>query len=61
MSPQRRLSNVIDTILLTYVLEGNVNIGDIKETIIEEYRKLNDKCDNVISKIRERKNKTTNL
>jgi len=57
MSPQRQLSNFIDTILLAYILSGESNIKHVKKTIIDEYRELNDKCDSVILKIQERKSK----
>jgi len=57
MSPQRQLSNFIDTILLAYVLSSDSDIRAVKSTIIEDYKKLNDKCDDVISKIQERKSK----
>lgn len=52
MSPQKQLSNFIDTLLLSYVLDEDHNV---KSTIIEEYRKLNEKCDNIISKMKERR------
>jgi len=57
MSPQRQLSNFIDTILLAYILSNDSGIRAVKSTIIEDYKKLNDKCDDVISKIQERKSK----
>ena len=58
MSPQRQLSNFIDTILLAYVLSNDSEIKNVRKTIIDDYKKLNDKCDSVISKIEERKSKT---
>jgi len=57
MSPQRQLSNFIDTLLLAYVLTNNTEMQEVKKTIIEDYRRLNDKCDSVILKIQERKSK----
>ena len=57
MSPQRQLSNFIDTILLTYVLSNNTEMQKVKQTIIDDYKQLNDKCDSVILKIQERKSK----
>lgn len=57
MSPQKQLSHFIDTILLTYALSKNT---DVEEALLEDYRKLNEKCDNIISKIRERKEKMQN-
>ena len=56
MSPQRQLSGFIDTILLTYILSGNQD--KIKSSIIDEYEKLNKKCDNIIARIKERKTKS---
>lgn len=58
MSPQRHLSNFIDTLLLAYVLSGNTEMQNVKQTIIDEYKKLNDKCDDVITRMRERRKKT---
>jgi hypothetical protein len=52
MSPQRTISNFIDTLLLAYVLSDN---NDVQESLIEDYKKLNEKCDNIISKIKLRK------
>ncbi len=57
MSPQRQLSNFIDTLLLAYVLTNNTKMQEVKKTIIEDYRQLNDKCDSIILKIQERKSK----
>lgn len=57
MSPQRQLSNFVDALLLSYVLSDNTNIEEVKQTIIDEYKKLNEKCDVVISKMRERRKK----
>ena len=57
MSPQRQLSNFIDTILIAYVLSGNAEMQDVKKDIIEDYKKLNDKCDSIILKIKNRKQK----
>jgi hypothetical protein len=58
MSPQRHLGNFIDALLLAYVLSENTNMQEVKRTIIDDYRKLNEKCDVVISKMRERKEKS---
>ena len=57
MSPQRQLSNFIDTLLLAYVLSNNIEMQKVKKDIIDDYRELNNKCDLVISKINERKSK----
>ena len=59
MSPQRHLSNFIDTLLLAYVLSNNNDMQDVKQTIIDDYKKLNEKCDSVILKIKNRKEKTS--
>jgi len=58
MSPQRQLSNFIDTLLLAYVLSNNTEMQTVKQTIIDDYKRLNDKCDSVILKIQERRSKT---
>jgi hypothetical protein len=57
MSPQRQLSNFIDTLLLAYILSNNTAMQDVKKTIIEDYKQLNKKCDSVILKIKTRKSK----
>ena len=59
MSPQRHLSNFIDTLLLAYVLSNNSEMQEVKQTIIDDYKKLNEKCDSVILKIKTRKDKTS--
>jgi hypothetical protein len=58
MSPQRNLSNFIDTLLIAYILSENTEMQDIKNTIIDDYKILNERCGYVISKIRERKSKS---
>lgn len=58
MSPQRHLSNFIDTILLAYVLSGNTEAQVVKPSIIAGYKILNDKCDDIISKMKARKSKS---
>jgi hypothetical protein len=57
MSPQRQLSNFIDSFLLNYVFPSDSEMSEVKPTIIDEYRKLNEKCDCIISRINRRKNK----
>ena len=59
MSPQRHLSNFIDILLLAYVLSNNTSMQSVQQNIIDDYKKLNDKCDSVIKKIRARKLKTS--
>jgi len=56
MSPQRNLSNFIDTLLLSYVLSEETIVCQIEKKIIDDYKLLNKKCDDVISKIKKRKN-----
>ena len=58
MSPQRHLSNFVDTILIAYVLSGNTDIQSVKPSIIDGYKILNEKCDNIISKMKARKIKS---
>ena len=56
MSLQKQLSTFVDTILMNYIQEDN-SIDQAQNTIIEDYKKLNEKCDDVILKIKVRKNK----
>jgi hypothetical protein len=55
MSPQIHLSNFIDTILLAYILNTDSELPKVKQTIIDEYKRLNDRCDIIIDKINKRK------
>ena len=57
MSPQRNLSNFVDIMLLTYVLNNNTDNQFIKKSIIDDYKSLNIKCDNIILKLKNRKEK----
>lgn len=58
MSPQKNLSNFIDALLLAYILSNNITSQDVRQSVIDDYKRLNDKCDSVITKIRARKLKT---
>lgn len=51
MHARKQLANVIEQ-----VLEQE---PDVDPSTVEEYKKLNDKCDTVISKIKGRKGKKT--
>lgn len=51
MHARKQLAQVIDE-----VLEADTD-EDVESTVVEEYKKLNDKCDDVISKIKVRKDK----
>lgn len=57
MSPRKSLSNVIDNLLISYALTSEKELEDVDNSIIDEYKKLNEKCDNIISKIKSRKEK----
>jgi hypothetical protein len=51
MLPQKHLSNFIDNFILN-------TCEEIQPTIIDEYRKLNEKCDFIILRIKQRKEKS---
>ena len=51
MHSRRQLAEVIDSL----IVEGD-NIV-VEHTTVDDYKKLNDKCDTIISKIKTRKNK----
>lgn len=55
MHSRKRLANVIDQILMTEEKE----LGEVEATTVDDYKKLNDKCDAVIGKIKTRKGKKT--
>jgi galactitol-specific phosphotransferase system IIB component len=52
MYPRKQLAEVIENIITTEEVEA-----EIEAAIVEDYKKLNDKCDIVISKIKSRKGK----
>jgi len=52
MHARNQLAKVIDQIL-------EQEEAEVESTTVEEYKKLNDKCDIVISKIKSRKGKKT--
>lgn len=49
--PRRQLNTVAAEIVVTEPLP----LEDLEDATVEEYKKLNDKCDQVISKIKGRK------
>lgn len=53
MHSRKRLANVIDQILTTEKEE----LEKVEESIVEDYKKLNDKCDATIVKFNNRKGK----
>ncbi len=55
MHSRKRLANVIDQILTS----EKEQLEEIETTTVDEYKKLNDKCDAVIVKIKNRKSKKT--
>ena len=59
MPPQKYLSNIIDFLVLDYIYSDNSdNTDEINYNIIKDYRSLDKKCDNIISKIKDRKIKS---
>ena len=56
MPPQKYLSNIIDFLVLYYIYSDNTD--EINYNIIKDYRSLDKKCDNIISKIKDRKIKS---
>lgn len=55
MHSRKRLANVIDQILTSEKEE----LEELETATVDEYKKLNDKCDAVIVKIKNRKSKKT--
>ncbi len=55
MHSRKQLANVIDQILTS-----EQEVETIERTTVEEYKKLNEKCDVVIEKIKARKSKKKN-
>lgn len=53
MHSRKRLANVIDQILTT----EKEQVDEVEATTVDDYKKLNDKCDAVIGKIKSRKGK----
>jgi len=51
MNHRRQLANVIEDILISDYLD----VENVSATTIQEYKSLNEKCDQVISKIKKRK------
>ena len=55
MHSRKRLANVIDQILTS----EQEKLDAVEVSTVEDYKKLNDKCDAVIVKIKKRKGKKT--
>jgi len=55
MHSRKRLANVIDQILTS----EQEKLETVEVSTVEDYKKLNDKCDAVIVKIKKRKGKKT--
>lgn len=49
---RKQLSSIIASVIQT-----DRELEEVKQEIIEDYQKLNEKCDHIISKIKTRKNK----
>lgn len=54
MHARKELAEVLDQILSTETVKES-----LERTVLDEYKKLNDKCDAVIDKIKDRKSKKT--
>lgn len=50
MGPRKQINNIFSKIILSNILDG-----ESADEIIKDYEKLNKKCDEVISKIKNRK------
>lgn len=55
MHSRKRLANVIDQILTS----EKEQLEEVETTIVEDYKKLNDKCEATITNIKIRKSKKT--
>jgi hypothetical protein len=55
MHARKRLANVIEQILTS----EQERLEEVEVTTVDDYKKLNDKCDAVIGKIKSRKGKKT--
>jgi len=53
MSNRKQLASVIEEIIVS----EHLDVDDVSEQTIEEYKSLNQKCDQIISKIKDRKGK----
>ena len=54
MSHRKQLAKVIEEIIVS----EHLDVEDVNEQTIEEYKSLNQKCDQIISKIKDRKSKS---
>ncbi len=55
MHSRKRLAKVIDQIIIS----EQEQLEELETTTVDDYKKLNDKCDAVIGKIKNRKSKKT--
>jgi hypothetical protein len=55
MHSRKRLASVIDQIITS----EQEQVSEVEASTIDEYKKLNEKCDTVITKIKTRKGKKT--
>lgn len=53
MHSRKQLATVIDTIITS----EQEKVAEVEASTIDEYKKLNEKCDDVITKIKTRKGK----
>ena len=49
--------NQLSRIMSTVISAESIHIEDVDDTILFEYQKLNDKCDTIINRIKDRKEK----
>lgn len=54
MHSRKQLANVIDLCIVDVAMAEEEQVI-VKETIIEDYKRLNEKCDIIITKIKNRK------
>lgn len=52
---RKKINAAINNLILIETAEPDPS--QVEDTIVEDYKKLNDKCDNVITKIKNRKDK----
>jgi hypothetical protein len=54
MHSRKRLANVIDQIIMS----EQENLEEVESTIVDDYKKLNEKCEATITNIKIRKSKS---
>jgi hypothetical protein len=57
MIPARKQLNIV----IEQIASSSENFNDLENTVIKDYEELNEKCNNVISKIKTRKKKNKKL